>query len=220
MPQSKPAKSQRARQPAQIEQRRELILRAALEVYEKKGRENVRLLDIAEAAGVAKSNLYLYFESREHIYLQLLQREGDAWEGRVRNELERLNGSGTIAEISTIIAQSFHQSSRYCALMGVLTSVMRKKLSPAMTTNFRMVFHERRQRFAQAVAASLPGAPIEKIAVVPLSLFAYVSGIWPICGPPLNGGTAAETPELRLLELDFQTEMTRHTEIVLNGALM
>ena len=65
---------QRARQPNQIAERKEAVLRAALKLFQKHGLENVSLNDIAQEIGCAKSNLYRYFESREHIYLLLLQK--------------------------------------------------------------------------------------------------------------------------------------------------
>jgi AcrR family transcriptional regulator len=49
---------QRARQPAQIEQRREAILQAALPLFQSRWLENVSLNDIAREVGLAKSNIY------------------------------------------------------------------------------------------------------------------------------------------------------------------
>jgi AcrR family transcriptional regulator len=68
MPTTKLLPFQRARRPAQIEERKEAILlrRAPLP---KNGLENVSFTDIAREVGLAKSNIYRYFESREHICL-------------------------------------------------------------------------------------------------------------------------------------------------------
>src|SRR5690242_13201571 len=86
---------QRARQPDQIEQRKEAILAAALALFKEKGLEKVTLADIASRVGTATSNLYRYFESREHIYLRVLQRLGAEWEKKLYPSLERLKGRGT-----------------------------------------------------------------------------------------------------------------------------
>src|ERR1700742_4517861 len=83
MPKSRPSGFQRARQPAQIEKRRESILHAALTLFQRNGLENVSLNDIASEVELAKSNIYRYFDSREHIYLIVLQRLAAQFEERI-----------------------------------------------------------------------------------------------------------------------------------------
>ena len=56
-------------------------------LFWEKGLENVTLTDIGNKAGTAKSNLYRYFESREHIYLVTLQKVAADWEKKVRAQL-------------------------------------------------------------------------------------------------------------------------------------
>src|SRR5258708_18891199 len=98
---------ERARQPEQIEQRLEQILEAAMVLFWEKGLENVTLTDIGNKAGTAKSNLYRYFESREHIYLVTLQKVAADWEKNVRVQLQELAGKGTVAKVADVINESF-----------------------------------------------------------------------------------------------------------------
>ena len=101
MPKKKFFSFQRARRPDQIEQRKEAILAAALDLFQEKGLENVTLADIASKVGTATSNLYRYFGSREHIYLRVLQRLGAEWEKKLYPPLERLKGRGTLLKSPT-----------------------------------------------------------------------------------------------------------------------
>jgi AcrR family transcriptional regulator len=120
MPKIKLPPFQRARQPEQIEQRREAILRAALALFQKKGLENVTLADIADRVGTAKSNIYRYFDSHEHIYLRVLQRQGEEWEKRVMPGLHALKGKGTAAEVAEVITEAFVHSEEYSTLSTVI----------------------------------------------------------------------------------------------------
>lgn len=54
------------------EQRRSAILQAARTVFARKGYENTVVEDIAGEAGIGKGTLYLYFPSKEQIYLAAL----------------------------------------------------------------------------------------------------------------------------------------------------
>lgn len=54
------------------EQRRALILEAAVEVFSAMGYHQARVADIIDAAGIARGTFYLYFESKNAIFLELL----------------------------------------------------------------------------------------------------------------------------------------------------
>ena len=56
------------------EQRRESIIDAAETVFFSKGLENATMDDVANAAELSKGTLYLYFNSKEQIYLAIIMR--------------------------------------------------------------------------------------------------------------------------------------------------
>src|SRR5579871_1753669 len=90
---------ERARRPQQIEQRREDLLSAALKLFKRDGLDNVSLNDIAREVGVAKSNIYRYFDSREHIYLVVLQRLAAQFEQCIYTRLKRIRGRGSVPKV-------------------------------------------------------------------------------------------------------------------------
>src|SRR5437588_12373184 len=59
------------------EDRRQEILDAAVKVFKDKGVSKSTVADIAEAAGVAKGTVYLYFGSKEHLLAALRDRHVD-----------------------------------------------------------------------------------------------------------------------------------------------
>lgn len=50
-----------------LENKREQILRAALEVFKEKGYANTSIMDIAKRANMGKGTLYLYFKNKEEL---------------------------------------------------------------------------------------------------------------------------------------------------------
>jgi len=54
------------------EARPEEILHAALELFTEKGFSSTRMIDVAKNAGISKGTLYLYFESKEAIFKELV----------------------------------------------------------------------------------------------------------------------------------------------------
>ncbi len=61
------------RRRAAPEERQEIILKAALEVFSERGFAAARLDDVAQRAGVAKGTLYLYFPDKETLFERMLQ---------------------------------------------------------------------------------------------------------------------------------------------------
>jgi AcrR family transcriptional regulator len=209
---------QRARQPEQIEQRKEAILAAALALFQEKGLENVSLADIAARVGTATSNLYRYFESREHIYLRVLQRLGAAWEQKVYAALEKLKGRGTVAKVADIIIEAHLKSPDYGELSTVVNTVLEKKLSPALVVDFRSVFLERRKRLASALASALPHATAERLLPLTFHIFAHVPGIWPFCHPKPASQKLLHDPQFIHLNFDFKKEMSSYLQLILKAA--
>jgi AcrR family transcriptional regulator len=60
-----------------IEERRVLIVEAAGRLFGERGYEATRLDDVAAAAGVTKPILYRHFDSKQSLYLALLERHRD-----------------------------------------------------------------------------------------------------------------------------------------------
>jgi AcrR family transcriptional regulator len=56
-----------------VEERRSTIVRAAVEVFGRKGYDRSNVADIAETAGIGKGTLYLYFKSKEDIFLAIVE---------------------------------------------------------------------------------------------------------------------------------------------------
>jgi len=219
MPESKCPSFQRARQPRQIEERRETILSAALALFQRNGLEQVSLNDIAREVGLAKSNIYRYFESREHIYLVVLQRLAAQFEERIYAELGRIKGKGNAAKVGDALIAAYVSSPEYGELITVVNSVLEKRLTPELVVNFRTVFLERRRRLAAALARALPGSTVAKMLPVTLHIFLHVPGLWTFCFPRPDSKKLLDAPGYAPLRVDFRKEMGLFLRAILREAV-
>jgi AcrR family transcriptional regulator len=78
------------------------ILEAARKLFAKKGFNEVTMGEIADAAGLAKGTLYLYFESKRDVYLKTLQRGKAELLERVTANMQA--AEGLRARIRSLIA--------------------------------------------------------------------------------------------------------------------
>ena len=77
---------------AATEQRRCAILDAARTVFAKKGYADTAVEDIAVQAGIAKGTLYLYFRSKEQVYLAALLEEARQLDADSRRAMKAASG--------------------------------------------------------------------------------------------------------------------------------
>ena len=68
-------KTEIRRKREQKEARRSEIISAALRLFAAKGFAATRLDDVAEAAGIAKGTVYLYFETKEELFREIVRQE-------------------------------------------------------------------------------------------------------------------------------------------------
>src|SRR3982750_4463881 len=100
------------------QEKRELILEAALEVFSAQGFRGATIDQIAEAAGMSKPNLLYYFRRKEDIHVTLMQRLLDTWLAPLR-ELDDIGDP--VTEIRSYIrrklemARDFPRESRLFA---------------------------------------------------------------------------------------------------------
>lgn len=72
------------------EQKRHRIMRAAIEVFARKGYFAARMTDVAHAAQVADGTLYLYFDGKEDLLISIFDDIFTQFTERVQKEIEPL----------------------------------------------------------------------------------------------------------------------------------
>lgn len=78
------------------------IVDACASLYEKMGFQEITIRDIGEKTSFTRTSIYNYFQTKEEIFLALLQREYEAWSADL-DELSR-SGSGAATFADTLAA--------------------------------------------------------------------------------------------------------------------
>lgn len=102
------------------EKKRDLILDTAFELILDKGYLNTKIIDIANKAGIGKGTVYEYFESKEALLLELIDK-------RVRRDYENVCGaaekaSGCKQKLSEYFRLEIETTSKYNANVTDLRS--------------------------------------------------------------------------------------------------
>ncbi|MEV0614564.1 TetR family transcriptional regulator [Nonomuraea sp. NPDC050404] len=183
----------RARRPEHKQQRREAILAAARELARASGVRNVTLGAVAEAVGLAKSNIMRYFGTREEIYLELATEEWRQWAADVSARLRDTNGT---AEAVTVLAETLVDRPLFCDLMSHTSTSLEHNVSVPAARAFKHTVVDLLSEMGAEVARATELTQREGGEVV-----AAASGLagmlYPAANPPpALAQVYAEDPEL------------------------
>ncbi|WP_188194240.1 TetR/AcrR family transcriptional regulator [Nonomuraea sp. SYSU D8015] len=128
----------RARRPEHKQQRREAILDAARELAAASGVRAVSLGAVAEAVGLAKSNIVRYFGTKEEIYLHLAAEEGEQW---VEAVTERLRTATGTADVVKALAETLDERPLLCDLLSHASTSLEHNVSVPAARTYKRAVH-------------------------------------------------------------------------------
>ena len=210
---------QRARRPAQKEERRVTLLHAAERLLCERGDVSAfSLTDLAREAGMAKSNVYRYFETREALLLDLLEAKWREW-------LEDLSAK-KIAGVSLAlprfcaeVAESLGRRTLLCTLMVALPSVLEQNASAPTVCSFKKnsldFVRTVAELFHESCSELTPGEYEQLVHL----LFLVQISLWSFAHPAAPVKKALEDPALTAFRRDFSRDLSQTLLLFARGIM-
>ena len=209
----------RARSPEQIEQRRADILRAAGDLFEAKGIDDVSLTAIACRAKISKANVYRYFESREAIFIEILLGEVERWVTELERLFAPLAGSDDIEGFVTALVDESVRRPKMLALMAALPSVLERNVSGDVIRSFKRSILGFALRLNNAANVALPAVSIESMHHFYTFYINFMTGLYPATHPAPHVSEIIAEPEFSFFARDFRQTLVDQSVVVLKGLL-
>jgi AcrR family transcriptional regulator len=167
--------------------RRSAILAAAREMLEEKNVADISLRELADHVGLAKSNVLRYFDSREAIFLEVLDEEFVAWLGEADARLGRPRTRkpryANEIRVATVIAESLVEQQLLCELIGSMAGVLERNISHDFARDFKARAMANIDAMAHMVARHLPWLPAEFTAFFAEGALTLTAGMYPFSVP-------------------------------------
>lgn len=201
---------QRARRPEQVEARRAAILSTARAMLAEHPVAEISLRELSDSVGLAKSNVLRYFDSREAVFLELLDSEWASWLDELSGVIAAPHPSGRFAteeHIASAIASSLAARPLLCELVSSMAAVLEKNISLDYARSFKSRSLANTMRLAALVRAQLPALDEQAGIHFSAATFVIVAGMWPYNTP--SATIAQVTAELGhgALQLDFENNL-------------
>lgn len=209
---------QRARHPDQKEERRRHLLEVTRSLLSE--HPDVRafgLNELARQAGMTKSNVYRYFESRESLLLDLLQQEWSLWYEELRRALGPDDRSASLEQIAAIFSRSTASRPLLAHLTSVLPSIIEHNLSMERIREFKRASLALLHELAAFMHVRAPGLSIAAFEEFIHLAIMMTTGLWPFSHPSTTASEAIQTPDLISFRYDFERELARGLLLLLLG---
>lgn len=126
----------RARNPEEKQQRRSEILKAAERLWENTPYSELSMNQVAREAKLAKGTLYLYYDTKEELFLSLLIEHLQAWFTDVQ-DLIKAQPVTSAAQITDVLVASLRPHLSLRRLILLLSTVLERNIKPDSSTEFR-----------------------------------------------------------------------------------
>ena len=115
---------QRARSPQDKNLRRAQLIAAATRLFADADFDAVTIARVAEAAGVAKGTAYIYFATKETLFVELVRAELTQWLAALAATLKRLRSNRPATAVPVAIAKSLANRPVLCRLLVLQTHAL------------------------------------------------------------------------------------------------
>jgi AcrR family transcriptional regulator len=209
-------KARRARSDEAKQIRRAVILKAARRLFQSQDYDALTVESVARASRLAKGTVYLYFRSKEAIFLELLLDEVEAWFAALAEPLAGLSRDDDQAA-ATLLAASIAGRPTLRRLLALLHQTLERNVDDAIVRSFKL-------RGARAMADTA----IRLERLLPrlgtgggTRLLQYVHALVVGVGQMSEESEVVERvlshPELQVFRVDFETTLRDLLLLVLRG---
>lgn len=196
--------ARRARQPAQKAERRDAIVAAASTLISPK-RNLPSVEAIALKARVAKGTIYLYFATKEEVYLGVLSQGFALWLAEVERALAAPN-----ARIDGFV----DSYCRFCRdhphvlyLASLSANLLERNVREAFAIEFKSGLAQAVAQMGKMIARLSPGLTAARAARLFVCTYATTMGLWQYANPPPVIDRVLDRPGNAVLRLDFVRDL-------------
>jgi AcrR family transcriptional regulator len=216
---------QRARSEEQREIRRRAILDTAAAMLDAMPVSEVSLNELSRRVGLAKSNVLRYFESREAILLELLDRATKRWLGELSKQLAaEIDPCGTARErgdqLAAALARSVTPQRVLCDLLSAQAGVLEHNVSAAVVARYKRAMSDNHAALTELARRHLPELGGDGAWRVCAMALLIIGALWSHTQHSASVLAAYEAdPSLAALRLDFTVALEEALATLITGTL-
>lgn len=164
--------------PALTAARKEEIVQACAKLYETMSFKEITIKEIGAATSFTRTSIYNYFETKEEIFLALLQREYELWVDAMTAAMEQ-KAAMTRDELAQTLARTLTDRPRLLRLLSMNLYDMEANSRPERLAEFKMAFGASLKTVEQMLARYAPEMDADARQRFLYTFFPFIYGIYP-----------------------------------------
>lgn len=209
-------KKQRATNSEDKQAKRQVILTAALQIFKSASYNEVTMSAIAEKTKLAKGTLFLYFPTKEELFLALMEDQLIEWFDTVDAELGHREES-SIPAVASLFANSLDERAEFTRLLAIHSTILEQNVGYESIFKHKQLILQRLAGTGSRLEKSLPFLQAGQGAHFILQCQAVVVGLWHLCDPSPTACQVIEQEGLTAFNLDFSLEFKNVLTSLLYG---
>lgn len=154
-------KWQRARTPEQQEKRRHDILKAAYLLFRDMDFADITLNSIAKESKLSKTSIYLYFKTREEIFMQIFGEVFREWIAHSIVELDKISQKADSRKIAGTWIHILWSNERMCSIAPLLQLTIEHNISEEILAEKLKMKLEESKKLQKTMQRFIPGISVE-----------------------------------------------------------
>ncbi|MDE5763676.1 MAG: TetR/AcrR family transcriptional regulator [Ruminococcus sp.] len=160
------------------EARKNEIISACAELYKTMSFKEITIKEIGNATTFTRTSIYNYFQTKEEIFLALLQREYELWVAdlkRIKNENEKM----TASEFADAIAESLEERKNLLKIMSMNHYDMEENSRIERLIDFKIAYGQSLAEVRNCLDKFFPKMTVQEKQDFIYSFFPFMFGIYP-----------------------------------------
>lgn len=235
--------TRRARKEEQKEERRRLIIDAAWQLFQETPYLEVTMAQVAERTRLAKGTLYLYFTTKEELFLAVVDQEFAKWihevdirlthfgasqgeasaarprPSRARRGAPSAPAADAAAGIASILSTTLVARDAMTRLLSILHSVLEQNVSYEAALRFKLSLLAHVERTGALIERCLPSLAPGQGGPILVRMYALLIGMRQVCDPSDVIRDIRSRPDMGLFRINFGEEIRASFAILLSGAI-
>ncbi|MEJ2439663.1 MAG: TetR family transcriptional regulator, partial [Gammaproteobacteria bacterium] len=187
-------------------ERRAQILHAAEQLLKRHGHSAISVAEVARQAGIAKGTVYLYFKTKEEIYLGLHER----WVNLKLDTMTALLQDNTQVDgtvIGTVMADVMLSESYGLVTASTCHNLMETHIELDSAVAFKLKLAQRLGEIGKLIEQRFPHLVPGSGARILVRAYAMTIGLWQLMDASSQWRKLEATSGLEVFNVDFATEL-------------
>ncbi len=210
----------RATNESQKHVRRQKILAAAEALFQQTSFEDINMQAMADKVGLAKGTLYLYFKTKEELFLALYIQIITQWFNEMDGHLDtaaHTQPDFNITDFASLVSLTLLHYPILPRLIAITQYILERNIDETTALEFKRMLGVRLLKTGQLTEACLKFLEAGRGPHLFLQLYALVIGFQGLSEPAPVVKAVLQKPEMKMFQIEFTEEFNSALTNLLQG---